>query len=99
MFTLNDVMIEIPIHDDSNSVSHVETTSTEYNLQISNNSTIASTIAETQELIPNIVNYFSFTEVTLPEDKVTLVSEHIASHLKSSTVLGNKLFLDVMEKN
>ena len=63
-------MIEIPIHDDSNSVSHVETTSTEYNLQISNNSTIASTIAETQELIPNIVNYFSFTEVTLPEDKL-----------------------------
>ena len=49
LFTLNDVMIEIPIHDDSNSVSHVETTSTEYNLQISNNSPIASTIAETQD--------------------------------------------------
>ena len=31
-FTLNDVTIEIPIHDDSYSVSHVETPSTEYNL-------------------------------------------------------------------
>ena len=31
-FTLNDVTIDIPIHDDYYSVSHVETPSTEYNL-------------------------------------------------------------------
>ena len=40
-FTLNDVTIEIPIHDDSYSIS----------LQTPNNSPIASTIPETQELI------------------------------------------------
>ena len=32
-FTLNDITIEIPIQEDSYSVSHVETPSTEYNLQ------------------------------------------------------------------
>ena len=47
-FTLNDVTVEIPIHDHSYSISHVETPSTEYNLQSPNNSPIASTIPETQ---------------------------------------------------
>ena len=38
-FTLNDVTIEIfPIHDDSYSVSQVETPSTEYNLKTPNQS-------------------------------------------------------------
>ena len=69
-FTLNDVTIDIPIHDDSYSVSHVETPLTEYNLQTPNNSPIASTIPETQELITNMVNDFSFTEVTSPEDEL-----------------------------
>ena len=69
-FTLNDVTIEIPIHGDYYSVSHIKTPSTEYNLQTPNNSPIASTIPETQELITNIVNDFSFTEVTSPEDKL-----------------------------
>ena len=59
-FTLNDVTIEIPIHDDSYSIS----------LQTPNNSPIASTIPETQELITNMVNDFSFTEVTSPEDEL-----------------------------
>ena len=69
-FTLNDVTTDIPIHDDSYSVSHVETPLTEYNLQTPNNSPIASTIPETQELITNMVNDFSFTEVTSPEDEL-----------------------------
>ena len=70
-FTLNDVTIEIfLIHDDSYSVSQVETPSTEYNLKTPNNNPIASTIPEIQELITNIVNYFSFTEVTSPEDEL-----------------------------
>ena len=69
-FTLNDVTIEISIHGDCYSVSHIKTPSTEYNLQTPNNSPIASTIPETQELITNIVNDFSFTEVTSPEDKL-----------------------------
>ena len=82
-FTLNDVTIEIPIHDDSYSVSHVETPSTEYNLQTPNNSPIASTIPETQELITNMVNDISFTEATSPEEELQVysVSEHIVSHL------------------
>ena len=67
--TQNDVTIEIPIlDDDSYSVSHVETPSREYNLQTLNNSPIASTILETQELISNIVNDISFTEATSPEE-------------------------------
>ena len=99
-FTLNDVTIEIPIHDDSYSVSHVETPSTEYNLQTPNNSPIASTIPETQELITNMVNDVSFTEATSPEEELQAysVSEHIVSHLQSPTVLENELFLDNMEK-
>ena len=63
-FTLNDVTIEIPIHDNSYSVWHVETPSTEYNLQTPNNNLTASTIPETQELMTNMVNDFSFTEIT-----------------------------------
>ena len=63
-FTLNDVTIEILTNDDSYSVSHVETPSTEYNLQTPNNSPIASTIPETQELMTNMVNDISFTEAT-----------------------------------
>ena len=99
-FTLNDVIIDIPIHDDSYSVSHVETPSTEYNLQTPNNSPIASTIPETQELITNMVNDVSFTEATSPEEELQAysVSEHIVSHLQSPTVLENELFLDNMEK-
>ena len=99
-FTLNDVTIEIPIHGDSYSVSHVETRSTEYNLQTPNNSPTASTIPETQELITNMVSDFSFAEATSPEDELQIysVSEHIFSHLQSSTVLENELFLDNMEK-
>ena len=89
-FTLNDVTIEIPIHDDSYSIS----------LQTPNNSPIASTIPETQELITNMVNDVSFTEATSPEEELQAysVSEHIVSHLQSPTVLENELFLDNMEK-
>ena len=89
-FTLNDVTIEIPIHDDSYSIS----------LQTPNNSPIASTIPETQELITNMVNDISFTEATSPEEELQVysVSEHIVSHLQSPTVLENELFLDNMEK-
>ena len=47
-FTLTSVTIEISIHDDSYSISYGETPSAEYNLQISNNSPIASTMPETQ---------------------------------------------------
>ena len=99
-FTLNDVTIEIPIHDDSYPVSHVETPLTEYNLQTPNNSPIASRIPETQELITNMVNDFSFNEVTSPKDKLPVysVSEQIVSHLQSLTVLENELLLDNMEK-
>ena len=99
-FTLNDVTIEILTHDDSYSVSHVETPSTEYNLQTPNNSPIASTIPETQELITNMVNDVSFTEATSPEEELQAysVSEHIVSHLQSPTVLENELFLDNTEK-
>ena len=100
-FSLSDVTIEIRIHDDdSYSVSHADTASTEYNLQTPNNSPIASTIPETQELITNMVNDFSFTEVTSPEDELQVysVSEHIVSHLQSPTVLENELFLDNTEK-
>ena len=99
-FTLNDVTIEIPIHDDSYSVSHVETPSTEYNLQTPNNSPIASTIPETQELITNMVNDVSFTEATSPEEELQVysVSEHIVSHLQSPTVLENEFFLGNIEK-
>ena len=50
-FTLNDVTI-----DDSYPVSHVEKPSTEYNLQTPNNSPLASTIPETEQLITNMVN-------------------------------------------
>ena len=99
-FTLNDVTIEIPIHDDSYSVSHVETPLTEYNLQTPNNSPIASAIPETQEVITNMVNDISFTEATSPEEEsqVYSVSEHIVCHLQSPTVLENELFLDNLEK-
>ena len=58
-FALNDVTIEIPIHDDSYSVSHVETSSTEYNLQTPNNR-----IHDTRNTRTNMVNDFSFTEAT-----------------------------------
>ena len=94
-FTLNDVTIEIPIHDDSYSVSHVETPSTGYSLQTPNNSPIASTIPETQELITNMVNDFSFTEVTSTEDELQVYSvpEYIVSHLQSPTVLEDEYFL------
>ena len=94
MFTLNDVTIEILIHDDSYSVSHVETLST----QTPNNSPIASTTLET--LITNVVNDFLFTEVKWPEDELQVysVSELIVSHLQSPTVLQSELFLNNMEK-
>ena len=69
-FTLNDVTIEIPIHDNSYSVSHVETPSTGCNQQTPNNNLIASTIPETQELMSSMVNDFSFTEITSPEDEL-----------------------------
>ena len=99
-FTLNDVTIEIPMHDDCYSISHVETPSTEHSLRTLNNSPIASTIPETQEPITNMVNEFSFTQVTSLEDELQVysVSEHIVSHLQSPTVLENELFLDNMEK-
>ena len=79
---------------------HVETLSTEYNLQTPNNSPVASTIPETQELITNTVNDFSFTEVTSPDDELQVysVSQHIVFHLQLPTVLENELFLDNMEK-
>ena len=53
LFIPNVVTIEIPIHDDSYSVSHVETPSTEYNLQTPNNSPITSTLPETQNTRTN----------------------------------------------
>ena len=80
---------------------HVETPpSTEYNLKTPNNSPIASTIAETQGLMTNMVNDFFITETTSPAEKFSVysVSEHIVSHLQSPTVLENQLFLDNMEK-
>ena len=90
---------------------HVETPSIAYNQETHNNSSIVSTIPETQELITNMVTYFLFTEVTSPEDKLQgelqtsshnplaySVSEHIMSHLKSQTVLENEIFLDNVEK-
>ena len=99
-FTLNDVTIEIPMHGDSYSVSHVETPSTEYNLQTANDSPIASTVPETQALITNMVNDFSFTKAASLEEELQVysVSEHIVSHLQSPTVLESELFLDNMEK-
>ena len=47
-----------------------------------------------------MVNDFSFTEATSPEEELQIysVSEHIVSHLQSPTVLENELFLDNMEK-
>ena len=77
---------------------HVETPSTEYNLQTPNNSLIVSTIPETEELITNMVNDFSFTETTSPEEELQVysVSEHIVSHLQSPKVLEKELFLDNM---
>ena len=99
-FTLNDVTIEIPMHGDSYSVWHVETPSTEYNLQTANDSPIASTVPETQALITNMVNDFSFTKAASLEEELQVysVSEHIVSHLQSPTVLESELFLDNMEK-
>ena len=47
-----------------------------------------------------MVNDFTFTKVTLPEDESQTYSvlEHIASHLQAPTVLENEFFLDNMEK-
>ena len=47
-----------------------------------------------------MVNDFSFTEATWPEEELQVysVSEHIVSHLKSPTVPENELFLDNTEK-
>ena len=47
-----------------------------------------------------MVNNFSFTKATSPEDKLQVysVSEHIVSHQQLPTVLKNKLFLDNVEK-
>ena len=100
MFALNHVLIEIPINDDSYSVSHVVIPSREYNIQTPNNNPIASTIPETQELITHMVNDFSFTKVTSPEEELEAYSilENIVSHLESPAVLENELFLDNVEK-
>ena len=100
MFALNHVLIEIPINDDSYSVSHVVIPSTEHNIQTPNNNPIASTIPETQELITHMVNDFSFTKVTSPEEELEAYSilENIVSHLESPAVLENELFLDNVEK-
>ena len=57
-------MIEIPIHDDSYSVLHAETPSTEYTWQTPNYSPIGFTMPETEALTTNMINDFSFTEVT-----------------------------------
>ena len=46
-FTLNDTTIGTPMRDNSYSVTHAETLSTECNLQTVNNSPISSTISET----------------------------------------------------
>ena len=47
-----------------------------------------------------MVNDFSFTEVTSPENELQVYSfsEHIVSRTQSLTVLENELFLDNMEK-
>ena len=66
-FTVNDVTKEIAIYDESHSVPHVETPSSAYSLQTTNNSPITSTISETQKLINNIVNEFLFIEVRSPD--------------------------------
>ena len=74
--------------------------STEHNLQTPNNSPVTSTIPETQELITNMVNDFSFTEATSLEEELQVYSvlEHIVFHLQSPAVLENELFLDNMKK-
>ena len=47
-----------------------------------------------------MVNDFTFTKVTLPEDELQTYSvlEHIVSHLQAPTVLENEFFLDNLEK-
>ena len=86
-------MKSVLARQNSHSVLHVETPSPEYSLQNPNSSSIISAIPETQEIVNNMVNEFSFTEVpspdTLPvlspEDKLqssynplaSLTSEHI----------------------
>ena len=89
-FTLNDVTIEIPIHDDSYSIS----------LQTPNNSPIASTIPETQELISNMVNDVSFTEATSPEEELQAysVSEHISLIYNRRQYLKTSYFLIIWKK-
>lgn len=68
---------------------------------------------ETQELTNKMVNEFSFTEVSSPDlspvpspkEKMpsynpldSPVSEHLVSHLQSTVVLENDLFLGNIEK-
>ena len=68
---------------------------------------------ETKELINNMVNEFSFTKVSSPDlspvpspkekmlsynTLVSPVSEHLVSHLQSTVVLENDLFLGNIEK-
>ena len=57
-------MIEIPIHDDSYSVSHAETQSAEYNRQTPNNSPIGFTMPETEALTTNMINDFYRSNIT-----------------------------------
>ena len=54
-FTLNDVTVETLMHDHSHSVSHAETPSPEYSLQTPNNSPLASTKPETQQIINDLI--------------------------------------------
>ena len=97
-FSLSDVTIEIRIHDDdSYSVSHADTASTEYNLQTPNNSPIASTIPETQELIWLMTFHLPKPHDQRKNYKFTQF-QNIVSHLKSPTVPENELFLDNTEK-
>ena len=90
-FTLNDVTIAIPINEDSYSDSHFETPSTEYNLKTANNSSVAFTMPEIQELITNVVNDLLFSEITSPEDELQAysVSEHTVFYLQLLTALDN----------
>lgn len=74
-FTSNEVTIEIPIHCDSHTIPHVQLPSPKYSLQIPNTSPINSTIPEMQQIINNMVNEFSFIEVTSLDLSPTLSSE------------------------
>ena len=74
-FTSNEVTIKIPIHCDSHTIPPVQLPSPKHSLQIPNTSPINSTIPKMQQIINNMVNEFSFIEVTSLDLSPTLSSE------------------------